>query len=57
VNAHGSKKEITEPAEVRYVPVEGIEAYHGATVYYAVLAYPGRDEWPKRVEFVRGCKR
>jgi hypothetical protein len=28
----------------------------GAAAYLAVLAYPGRDEWPKRDQFIEGVK-
>ena len=56
MSAARSTGKTAGPAEVLYIPVEGDAAYHGAVVYYAVLAYPRRDEWPKRVEFVRAVR-
>jgi hypothetical protein len=47
---------LSEAAETRFIPTEGINAYHGASVFLAVIAYPERSEWPKRKEFVTAAR-
>ena len=42
--------------ETTAIPVTGVEAHLGAMAYFAVLAYPTREEWPKRDEFVETAK-
>lgn len=43
-------------SEVTAIPVEGPYAWLGAAGYLAVLAYPGRNEWKKRTEFVEAWR-
>ena len=42
--------------EIIEIRTDGVWAHIGAIAYFAVLAYPKREEWPKRDEFIEAAK-
>jgi hypothetical protein len=47
---------MSEWLELRYISVNGIHAQDGVRSFLAVLAYPSRQEWTKRKQFVMALR-
>lgn len=47
---------MSRSGEVTEIRTDGLWAHIGAIGYFAVLAYPKREEWPKRNRFMEAAK-